>query len=76
MDKKSKLEERKISDKSSVSIYISEDEKNYIFEISYLQGKFISQKTFSNNLDGIAKMEEIKDVYKTEHDIKEYFGII
>jgi hypothetical protein len=75
MSQKSKLEERKISDKSSVSIYITDDEKNYIFEISYLQGKFISQKIFSNDFDGIAKMEEIKDAYKTEYDIKEYFGI-
>jgi hypothetical protein len=75
MSQKSKLEERKISDKSSVSIYITDDEKSYIFEISYLQGKFISQKIFSNDFDGIAKMEEIKDAYKTEYDIKEYFGI-
>jgi hypothetical protein len=76
MNQKSKLEEKKISDKSSINIYISEDEKNYIFEISYLQGKFISQRIFSNDFDGIAKMEETKDAYKTEYDIKEYFGIV
>lgn len=76
MEDKLKLEEKIISKNCILSTYITRDEINYILEINYLKGKFVSEKLFSNNLDGIELMEEAKELFKTEYDIKEYFGII
>lgn len=76
MDIKYKLEERVISENCKLNTYITGDEQSYILEIDFLKGKFISQKTFPNNLGGIALMEEIKNIHKTELDIIEYFGIL
>lgn len=75
MDLKSKLEEKKISEGCSLNTYITYDEQSYVLEISYLNGKFIAEKTFPNNFSGIADMEEIKDQYRNENDIKRYFDI-
>jgi hypothetical protein len=73
---KSKLEEEKICDTCSLNTYITYDEKNYILEINYLDGKFISEKIFTNDFNGISAMEEIKNQYRNENDVKKYFGII
>lgn len=76
MEPKSKLEEKKISNNCVIKTYITSDEKSYILEIDYLQGKFIAEKIFSNDLKGIASMEEVKNLYRSEQDIQAYFGII
>lgn len=76
METRSKLEEKKISTNCIIKTYITGDEKTYILEIDYLQGKFVSEKRFSNDFKGIASMEEVKNLYKSEHDIQSYFGII
>lgn len=76
MSNKFKLEEKIICKNCVINTYIAQDEKNYILQIDYLQGKFISEKTFANDLNGIELMEETKNLFKTEYDIKEYFGII
>lgn len=76
MMEKSKLEEKIIAKDCIISVYITADESSYILQIDYLKGKFISEKFFSNDLKGIEYMEDTKELFKTEHDIKEYFGII
>lgn len=76
MSNKFKLEEKTICKNCVINTYIAQDEKNYILQIDYLQGKFVSEKTFANDLNGIELMEETKNLFKTEYDIKEYFGII
>jgi hypothetical protein len=76
MDNRFKLEEKIICKNCTINTYIARDEKNYILQIDYLQGKFVSEKIFTNDLTGIELMEEAKDLFKTEYDIKEYFGII
>jgi hypothetical protein len=76
IDTKTKLESNKLSDKCFVNIYISKNEASYILELDYLNGRFVSQKIFPNSLDGVAYMEETKDLFKNEDDIKKYFGII
>lgn len=76
MNLKSKLEEEKICDTCSLSTYITYDEKNYILEINYLDGRFVSEKIFTNDFNGISAMEEIKNQYRNEDDVKRYFGII
>jgi hypothetical protein len=76
MEDKSKLEEKVISKNCIIATYITKDERSYVLQINYLQGRFISEKLFSNDLDGIELMEEAKELFKTEYDIKEYFGII
>lgn len=76
MDNKFKLEEKIICKNCVINTYITNDEQNYILQIDYLQGKFISEKIFANDLSGIEYMEQTKDLFKTEFDIKEYFGII
>lgn len=77
MDKlRSKLEEKKISDDCYINTYITYDEKTYILEINYLEGKFISEKIFPNDFNGIVHMEEVRNNYRTERDVQRYFGII
>ena len=76
MELKSKLEEKKISEDCVLNIYISYDEQSYVLEINYLDGRFVAEKTFPNNYDGIAYMEEVKGLYRNENDVKRYFGII
>lgn len=76
MNPRNKLEEIKISENCKVNIFISMDETSYILQINYLDGKFISEKSFANNFNGIASMEEVKNFYKSENDVKRYFGII
>jgi len=76
MENRFKLEEKVISKNCVLITHITKDERNYILEINYLKGRFVSEKLFSNDLDGIELMEETKELFKTEYDIKEYFGII
>ena len=76
MNLKSKLENYPLSDNCFLNIYITYDEKNYVFEIDYLDGKFVSEKQFANNYQGIAQMEEVKSQYRNEDDVKRHFGII
>lgn len=76
MNLKSKLESRKISDNCYINTYITYDEKKYILEINYMDGKFVSEKEFFNNYKGVGLMEETKGLYNNENDVKNYFGII
>ena len=76
MDLKSELEKVDISENSFLKVYIAIDEENYVLELNYLNGQFISEKFFPNNIDGVASMEEIKNLYRSENDIKRYFGLI
>ena len=76
MNLKTQLEKQTISDSCYICTYITSDEEHYILEINYLDGKFISEKTFPNNTYGIGRMEEIKELYKSENDILLHFGLI
>lgn len=76
IDTKTKLECNKLSDKCFVNVYISKNETSYILELDYLNGRFVAQKIFPNSLDGVAYMEETRGLFKSEDDIKKYFGII
>ena len=76
MENKLKLEEKVISSNCTLNTYITRDERSYVLEINYLKGRFVSEKFFSNDLEGVELMEEAKELFKTEYDIKEYFGII
>lgn len=76
MNLKEKLEECKLSEDCFINTYITYDEKSYILEINYLEGRFVSEKTFPNNKSGVARMEEEKHVYRDENDVKRYFKLI
>lgn len=76
MNLKSELEQKKISKNCFLKTYITYDEKTYILEINYLDGKFIAERSFHNNYNGIAYMEEVKNQFRTEEDIRKYFDII
>lgn len=76
MDLKSELEKIKISENSFLKVYIAIDEENYVLELNYLDGQFVSEKMFPNNIDGVAYMEEVKNLYRSENDVKRYFGLI
>ena len=76
MDLKSELEKIDISENCFLKVYINCDEQSYVLELNYLEGKFKAEKTFPNNIDGVAYMEEVKSLYRNENDIKRYFGII
>jgi hypothetical protein len=73
---KTELESKKISDNCFLKTYITYDEKTYILEINYRSGRFVAEKQFSNDFNGIAHMEEIKSQYRSEEDVKRHFGII
>jgi len=76
MNTKSELEKINISNNSFLKIYIKDSEEEYVLELNYLDGRFVSEKLFPNNIDGVASMEEEKGLYNNENDIKRYFGII
>jgi len=75
MDLKSKLEEKKISDQAKLVTYVSYDDEHLYFEINYLNGKFVSEKVFPNNYKSVELIEELKQQYRNEHDVKKHFGI-
>jgi hypothetical protein len=74
MENRFKLEEKSICSNCTLSVFITDDEQNYILQINY-RDRFISEKIFTNDMDGVANMEEAKNLYKNENDIKQYFGI-
>jgi hypothetical protein len=76
MNLKSKLEEIKISNECFMNIYITGDEKHYVLEINYQKSRFIAEKQYPNNYYGVGDMEEEKSKYRSEHDVKKYFGIV
>ena len=73
---KNKLEQIKLSSECHLNIYITYDEKNYVLELNYQKSRFIAEKQFPNNFDGVARMENEKLKYRNEDDVKKYFGII
>jgi len=75
MEDRIKLEDKTISKNCIINTYINKNEEFYILEINYLKGKFISEKIFTNDLNGVELMEETIKLFRTENDIKEYFGI-
>lgn len=76
MELKSELEKIDISETCFLKVYITCDEAKYVLELNYLDGKFVAEKTFQNSMDGVSGMEEVKDLYRNENDVKRYFGII
>ena len=67
-----KLEENKISENYTITTYMTYDEKNYVLEINYLDGTFLIERIFPNNMHGVGKIEEFKEEYSNEESIKEY----
>lgn len=76
MQIKTQLDSNSFSKDCFVATYITPDEKTYIFEINYLDGKFVCERTFPNSREGVAAMEEFKCTYKCELDVRKHFGLI
>lgn len=76
MQGKIQLDFNIFSESSFMATYITSDEKTYVVEINYRNGKFVSEKQFPNNTEGVAQMEELRSLYRSEFDIQRYFGII
>lgn len=76
MDLKTELESKELSKDCFLTTYITYDEKTYILEINYRDGRFVAEKQFPNDYNGIAHMEEIRNQYRNEDDVKRYFGLI
>lgn len=73
---KTKLDSKKISKDCFLITYITYDEQNYVLEINYKSGRFVSEKQFPNSYNGIVNMEEEINLYKSEEDVRKYFDII
>lgn len=73
---KNKLEQIKLSNDCHLNIYITCDERHYVLELNYQKSRFIAEKQFPNNYNGVAAMENEKLKYRNENDVKRYFGII
>lgn len=73
---KNKLEQLEICKNCLLNLYINTDESLYILEIDYMDGKFIAERNFPVSQSGVAKIEEVKELYKDENDFKKHFGII
>ena len=58
-----------------MKIYINHDENKYVLEVNYMNGKFVLEKMFPNNIYGVESMENVKELYRSEYDVKSYFGI-
>ena len=72
---KTELESKEITQDCFLRTYITYDEKTYILQIDYKDGKFIAEKQFPNDYNGIANMEEVKSQYRSEEDVRRYFDI-
>lgn len=72
---KNKLEQIEISNECHLNIYITYDEQHYILELNYLKSRFVAEKQYPNNYNGVASMENEKLKYRNEEDVKRYFGI-
>lgn len=75
IDLKTELDSKQISKNCFLRTYITYDEKTYILQIDYKSGRFVAEKQFSNNYEGIVDMEEMKNQFRSEEDVKRHFDI-
>lgn len=73
---KTELESKEIAKDCFLRTYIAYDEKTYILQIDYKDGRFIAEKQFPNDYNGIVNMEEVKSQYRSEEDVKRHFDIL
>lgn len=57
------------------TVSVAYDESKVFLEINYMNGKFILQKTFTNNYVGINELETTRKEFNNEEKVKEHFGI-
>lgn len=69
------IEEENVTDDLTVTTSIGYDEVSIYLTINYMQGKFTIQKSFRNNYIGLEEFEIEKNKFRTEEDVKKYFGI-
>lgn len=69
------IEEESVTDNLTVTTSIGYDEVSIYLTVNYMQGKFTIQKSFRNNYMGLEEFEIEKNKFRTEEDVKKYFGI-
>jgi hypothetical protein len=73
---KIELEQQKIDHNCVIKTFLTKDERYYILQLNYMGGKYVAEKTYSNNMIGVGYMEEFKQLYRNEYDFKKYFGFV
>lgn len=73
---KIELEQQKVDNNCVIKTFLTTDEKYYVLQLNYMNGRYIAEKTYTNNIMGVGYMEEFKQLYRSEHDFKKHFGFI
>jgi len=69
------IEEESVTDNLTVTTSIGYDEVSIYLTVNYMHGKFTIQKSFRNNYMGLEEFEIERNKFRTEEDVKKYFGM-
>jgi len=72
---KTTLEQTRISEDLSYKIQISPDEEVVYLSVNFMNGRFIVEKTFRNNYNGLEKLKKSISLLNTEEKVIEYLKI-
>jgi hypothetical protein len=73
---KIELEQQKIDTNCVIKTFLTPDERYYILQLSYMDGRYVAEKSYTNDVVGVGYMEEFKQLHRSEYDFKKYFGFI
>jgi hypothetical protein len=69
------LEKHNITENLQHVINITLDQQYLSVRVDYRGGKFVTEKTFPNNMFGLEALQEFKDSMNTEDKVKSYFKL-
>lgn len=69
------IEEYEPADNVKIQISVTYDETRVYLDVLYLEGKFTIQRNYPNNYIGLQNLEEDKQEFETEEQVKKYFGL-
>lgn len=69
------LEKLEVTDSLTLTTSVTFDESQVYLDVSFMEGKFTVQRTFSNNYIGLEDLEKTIEEFNTEDAVKSYFGL-
>lgn len=72
---RTKLEQTKITDNLLHTLYLSADEDRVFLTVDYMNGKFMIEKSFTNNKMGLDELSIIKNQFNEEDKIRKYLKL-
>jgi hypothetical protein len=72
---RSTIEKCELSDNLIHKVQITTDEEKLFLIVDYMDGRFVIERNFKNNIMGIERMSQERDKFNTEEKIIQYLGI-